>query len=318
MNQSVFEFTPAPWLPFRDTAVLDRVRNMTRQEMESFRQENPHFSVRIVYAVQNLFVTDLFERIRRSDREDTRLTVLLPNPCAAAYENVAEMCCKYRVSCRNVHFFFLNEWADQDGNVAPLDYPSGLGHSFMKFFYSRLDEELRPPMEQVHFFTTGNVADYSRLIDDCGEGGADVCYTMAGWSGRIASIDPGGDFAAETMEEFLTLTSRIVTPTMISIAEDSLYGIFRHSGDLAAVPPKAATVGPRDIAHARYRMELQDKMTLGATTSWQRLISRLMLYGPVTPQVPASMLRLFPGICYVAEEVAAPIVRKPDTVVHYQ
>ena len=55
--------------------------------------------------------------------------------------------------------------------------------------------------------------------------------------------------------------------------------------------------------------------TMGTYSSWQRIVSRLVLYGEVTPQVPSSILQLMDTDVYVSEEVAAPI--KVDELVGY-
>ena len=41
-------------------------------------------------------------------------------------------------------------------------------------------------------------------------------------------------------------------------------------------------------------------------SSWQRMISRLELYGPISMECPASIIRLGKGTCYVSEGIAAP------------
>lgn len=307
-----FEFAPAPWLPFRDKEVLQYVRTLPREKMMPSAGDHPEFEIKIVQDVQAHFVTDLYYRIRCSDKENKKLTVVLPNPFAAAYQNVARLCNQYQISCRNLHVFFLNEYADQNGEVAPVSYERGLGHSFQKYFYNQLEQALRMPEEQVHYFTTENVAHYSDDICACGNGGADVMYTSVGWIGRLGSIEPNGEFSADSMEDYLKLGSKLVTPMPESIAEDSLMGLFGCSGDVAAVPPKAATIGPRDVAQARDHIELQYRGPLGMGTSWQRQISRLMLYGPITQQVPSSMLRLFKGTAYVSEDIAKPAEVPPN------
>jgi predicted MFS family arabinose efflux permease len=136
--------------------------------------------------------------------------------------------------------------------------------------------------------------------------------SLLGWAMSIASIEPTDDFKADTIEDYVKLGSRVVTPLPESISEDSLMGMFGCAGDVANVPPKAATIGLRDVANARYHLELQYRGPLGMTTSWQRQISRLMLYGPVTMAVPASILRLYKGICYVSEDIAKPIELPPN------
>jgi len=45
----------------------------------------------------------------------------------------------------------------------------------------------------------------------------------------------------------------------------------------------------------------------GTTTSWQKMITRLCLFGPVTPRVPDSIVQLKPSDVYVAAAIAEKI-----------
>jgi glucosamine-6-phosphate deaminase len=51
-------------------------------------------------------------------------------------------------------------------------------------FFGRIDPELRPPPEQIHFLTSRDIATYGEEI--AALGGADVCYGGIGWCGYIA------------------------------------------------------------------------------------------------------------------------------------
>ena len=196
-----FKFKPAPWLPHSDLPLeeLERVRNIKREDME-YTNENG-FSVKVVMDPTLHMVQDMFYRILMSDKEDKKFTMICPNQWPDAYSAVAEMINKFNVDCRNVNAFAMDEWADENGNVAPLTYGAGLGYSFMNHFYYRIREDLRPPVEQWHTFNNDNKAEgvYTRMIEDAGEGGADVVYTATGWPGHTAFIDPRTEeFAADT------------------------------------------------------------------------------------------------------------------------
>ena len=88
--------------------------------------------------------------------------------------------------------------------------------------------------------------------------------------------------------------------------------MFGCSGDIANVPPCAVTVGPKDLAAAKYRVDLEYLSACGSSPSLQKFPLKLALAGPIQPTNPASMMRLFPGICYISESVAAPGVFNPD------
>ena len=302
-----FKFKPASFLPHSNLSLeeLDRIRNIKREDME-YTNENG-FSVRVVQDPTLLMVMDIFHRIYLSDVLDKHLTIICPNQWPAAYSSVAEMLNKFNVSARNVDAFAMDEWADQDGNVAPLTYGGGLGYSFMNHFYKRIREDLRPPVSQWHTFNNANKGRgvYSRMIEDVG--GAAVVYSATGWPGHTAFIDPGSpEFKADSLEEFIKIKSGLVTEVPLTICENSLFAPMGSSGDVWGVPPRAATIGPYDIVNAKERFELHNLMNPDGS-SWQRMVSRIELYGPISMECPASIMRLGKGTCYVSEQIAKPI-----------
>ena len=285
--------------------MLERGRHIKREDMESTNENG--YAVKVVLNPTHIFVMDVFKRIYDSDLQDKTLTMIFPNQAPEAYSSIAAIINQHNVSCRNVHAFAMDEWADEEGRVAPLTYGAGLGYSFINHFYMKIREDLRPDISHWHTFNNDNIEDYSRIIEEIGGGGADVCYTATGWPGHTAFIDPGTkEFAASSMEEFLTLGSRLVTQTPLTICENSLFAPMGSSGDVWAVPPRAATIGPRDVANARERFEMHCLTFTGGYESWQRMISRIELYGPISMECPASIMRLFPGVCYVSEAIAKP------------
>ena len=303
-----FRFKPAPWLPHSELPLeeLERVRNIRREEME-YTNENG-YSVRVVLDPTLCMVQDVFYRILMSDLHDTHLTMIFPNQWPAAYSAIAEMINRYNVSCRNVDAFAMDEWADEDGNVAPLTYGAGLGYSFLHHFYGKIREDLRPGVEHWHVHTNENKGEgvYSRIIEDVSGGGVDVIYSATGWPGHTAFIDPRcKEFEADSLEEFCKLGSRIVTETPLTICENSLFSPMGASGDVWAVPPKSATIGPKDVVQAKERFELHNFVNPDGS-SWQRMVSRLELYGPISMECPASIMRLGKGTCYVSEALAKP------------
>jgi hypothetical protein len=101
--------------------------------------------------------------------------------------------------------------------------------------------------------------------------------------------------------------TRICTLSPYTIAQNSLHGSMGFSGDLAAVPPKAATVGPKEIIAAKHRWEMAGVGIAGTVSSWQRLIARLCYHGPVTPRLPSSIHQTLRTDCYLGETIAADI-----------
>ena len=300
---NTFKFAPAAFLPFQDQAVLDQVVNEDIRQRQGKNFENPDFELKVVFDVHNYFAVDLFQRIRMSDIKNEKLVVILPSPENSVFISVVENLNKYQVSARNVHVFFLYEYANEKGQVAPWISPFSRSGHFMKYFYNRLEEHLRMPMEQIHFFTAENVASYSDEL--AALGGADVAYTALSWSGGIGAIDPES-FPAASMDEFMAMGSCLVTPMPEMLAHDSLRGMFGCSGDIGNVPPCAATIGPKDLMASKEWIDLEYLTGCGGGPAHQKFPLQLAMFGPICPQNPGSLMRLHKGTCYVDPNVATP------------
>ncbi len=303
MNRALFDFAPAAWLPTQDKAVLEYCRNIKRSEME-FTNANG-YSVRVVPHPCSAITAELFNWIWRSDVENKKTVIVFPNSWRNVYTAAVEMCNTFNVSGRNIHAFCMDEWADEDGNVAPITYGPSLGGRFLQEFYLAFRKDLRPRLEQMHYYTNENIGHYSDLIDETGDGGADLIISATGWIGHTAFIDPNTKkFKADTLEEFLTLPAGFVDNHRLTIIQNS--GGF-GSGDVYHTPRYSVSIGPRDVMHARDHLERHDLGYVGGYSSWERMISRLQIYGPVCKEVPASIYQLTKGTIYVSEDMARPI-----------
>ena len=300
-----FAFRCGDYVPFKDRELCEKLRKISGKDLE--KHPNPDFNIKVMMNPHPVLIATLFERIRRSDELDKRCTLILGNPEPETYIPVAQLINYHRVNCRNVHLFAMDEWADDQDNIAPETYKAGFAHSMLKFFWAEIDEDLRMPLVNVHYPTNQNISYYSKLIADTGDGGADFCSSSPGWTGHMAFIDPVDDFMqVSSMEEYLQQEARIITLHPLTVAQNSLHGVFGQSGYIADVPPKAATIGPVDVLRSRERMEVHALLTNNTFSSWQRMTSRLVLHGPVCPQVPSSMLQLMKTQVLVSDEIAAP------------
>ena len=300
-----FVFEPSKWVPFRDKAVLERVRGIGPDEIT--KHHNPDFKINLIKddEVELIFMTDMFHRIMTSANENKKVVMILPNP-APTYKKVAYLINKFKVDCRNVYVFTMDEWADENDNIADENYPQGFLNSTLRFLYNEIDPELRMPRKNIIGPTTKNINYYSKLIEDAG--GADICYSGPGWTGHLAFIDPAvPEFKANSFEEWKTFGARVVTLNPLTIAQNSLHGSFGASGDMANVPPKAATIGPADVIASKNRMETHSITTSGTFVTWQRLVSKLVLHGPVTPDIPSSFLQTLKTDVYISETLAAKV-----------
>jgi glucosamine-6-phosphate deaminase len=180
-----FKYDLAKFLPFRDRAACEKVRAIRKEDITI--HPNLDFKIRVVEDVHQLytrFALDIVGRIAEKGDAGEPFVAIFPVGPMPQYPIAAQIINDLRISCKHVHSFNMDEYADQDGNTAPTDWPGSFQHAMMEQFWFAIDEDLRPPMRQIHFPTTQVLADYGKMITDLG--GADVCYGGIGWCGHIA------------------------------------------------------------------------------------------------------------------------------------
>lgn len=299
-----FDFKCGDYVPFKDREVCERLRKISGKDLE--KHSNPDFNIKVMMNPHPVLIATLFSRLKAASEAGKKYTMILGNPEPETYIPLAQLINYFQVDCSKLHIFAMDEWADDQGNIAPETYEAGFAHSMLKYFVYQIDPKLRMPIENVHYPTNANIKDYSKIITDIGEGGADICSSSPGWTGHMAFIDPVDEFMTDDIDEWLNMEACIVTLHPLTVAQNSLHGVFGQSGYIANVPPKAATIGPADVKNARERIEVHALLTNNTFSSWQRMTSRLVLHGPVTPAIPSSMLQLMKTQVYVSEEIAAP------------
>lgn len=282
-----FEYSLSSFLPFRDAAAARAAREITREQIT--QHANPDFRIRVEddrAALYQAFAEDFVGRIRQARDEGRKFVAILPVGPVPQYEIAARIINSEGLSLDHLVTFNMDEYADEEGRTAPESWEGSFKSAMWKNFFSKVDEGLRPRDENIHFPDSDNIGDYSQMIED--EGGADVCYGGIGWSGHIAFWEPhlGAEFAGD-LDAYRAAPGRIVELHPITIMQNALH---TFGADWSWVPPKAATVGMKDILGAKHRSFWLDG-DLGGGVSWQRFIARLVAHGPVNEFVPGSMLQ---------------------------
>lgn len=304
---SNWSYQPSKYVPFRDMEALEKCRKIKREAID--KHPNPDFKIIVVpdADLEHIFLSDLFSRIHNSAREGRKLVLIMPNPWPG-YRHVARMINRCKIDCKHIHCYIMDEYANQDGKIAPQTWEFGFMYAFKKYFIGSIDSDLRPPENQIFGPTDDNINDYGKMITDAG--GADMCYSGSGWTGHLAFIEPDAPEFDAPLEEWKKMGPRVCTLSPFTLAQNSLHGSFGLSGDIAAVPPKAATIGPAQVIEAKNRMDINGITVHGTKTSWQRLMTRLVAHGPVTPKLPTSIHQTLRTDFYITETGAADI--EPD------
>jgi glucosamine-6-phosphate deaminase len=283
-----FRYEMSRFIPFRDEEACTRVRTIRRADIT--KHPRPDFRIEVIEdrtQFYSRFAIDIVERIQKAGREGRKCVLILPVGPVPQYAIAAEMINRLGVSCRHLVTFNMDEYANEHGETAPADWPGSFATSMRQSFFARIRADLRPPDANIHFPTHRNIDTYWRQIED--EGGADCCYGGIGWCGHIAfweshlGLEFGNDLAA-----YKNAHGRIVELNPMTIMQNALH---TFSSDWSWVPPRAASIGPREILGARDRSFWLDGECGGPGMSWQRFIARLVAHGPVNTLVPGSILQ---------------------------
>lgn len=120
--------------------------------------------------------------------------------------------------------------------------------------------------------------DYNAIIQKVN--GIDLQLLGIGHNGHIGFNEPGGSFEKETH--------------CVNLSESTIHANSRFFASFDLVPKQAYTMGIKSIMQAK-------KIIVVVSGEDKADIVREAFFGPVTPQVPASILQLHPDVTLVAD-----------------
>jgi len=173
---------------------------------------------------------------------------------------------------------------DEFLGIAPDD--RGSYHSFM---HEHLFSRINLPPDRINFLN-GAAADpeaecvrYDAAIEQAG--GIDLQLLGIGTNGHIGFNEPARELAGRT--------HRVVLKASTRRSNASLFG-----GDPEKVPKEALSMGVATILHAK-------RIVLVATGKSKSRCIDLLLNGPITPKLPASLLQVHRDVELMLDEAAA-------------
>lgn len=123
--------------------------------------------------------------------------------------------------------------------------------------------------------------DYNKIIKDCG--GVDLQLLGLGLNGHIGFNEPGAAFEKQTH--------------CVNLTPSTIDANSRFFDTLEDVPKQAYTVGIKTIMQAK-------KILVVVNGANKADIVKEAFFGPITPQVPASVLQLHNDVTLVGDEAA--------------
>ena len=201
-----------------------------------------------------------------------------------AYQQLIEWYNKGDVDFSRVRSVNLDEYV----GLAPSheqSYAYFMHHNFFDFINIKpenvhLPDGLDPDAE-------GQGKKYDALIRSLG--GVDLQLLGIGRDGHIGFNEPCGEFVKGTH--------------CVELTQDTREANARFFGSIDLVPKTAYTMGILDIMQAR-------RVLMIALGSSKAATLKDAFWGPVTPQIPASILQLHPDFTLVADEEALAMVNQ--------
>lgn len=197
------------------------------------------------------------------------------------YARLAALYRAGELSFRRATSFNLDEY---------VGLPATHSQSYRYFMEHNLFSHVDLPAERTHVPSGLDVSDaalagYDAAIEAAG--GIDLQLLGLGGNGHIGFNEPGTPFGLGTHVVELTARTR----------QDNA----RFFASLDEVPTHAATMGVKTVMHAR-------AILLLAFGSAKAEAVRAALTGPVTEEVPASVLQLHPDVTVICDEEAAKLL----------
>jgi glucosamine-6-phosphate deaminase len=234
-------------------------------------------------ALLDRFADDLIGAYRAAQGP---VAMIVPVGPTGQYERIAERCNRERTPLRDLVLVLMDEYLDEDGAlIDPADPLSFRGH---------LQRRLLGPLEvappRLLWPDPADLGALPRALDRLA---VEVCFAGVGITGHLAFNDPPEE--PVTLEAFRALPTRVVR---LSRETRLVNAVNACRGNLDLIPERAVTLGMREILASR-------QLRLYLHRPYMAAMVRKLLHGPITPRVPASLVRTHPDVTVVLTEAVA-------------
>lgn len=223
----------------------------------------------------------IFQEIRHNNQAGRPTRLILPVGPTGQYPILARQLNQARLSLRDCHFFFMDEYCDEQGAALPSAHPLSFKGIAQSLFLDAIADGCKLNRAQVHFPDESNIDALPAVI--AALGGIDVCYGGIGIHGHVAFNEPEPGVS--------DLPCRKVQLNDYTVTINAIRA--QVGGNLAGFPRYAYTLGLREILAAR-RIRLYCRN--GIALDWANTVLRLALFGAPGDDYPVTHIR---GLDYV-------------------
>ena len=229
--------------------------------------------------VYDYLAEEMVQEFEKAAKGDRIVSFIMPVGPTQPYRLMAEKINYRQISLKNVRFFFMDEYVDDEKDrLIPKSNPLSFRGQIGPLLFDRIRPDLLMPKSQVIFPTPENVKDLPKMIKDAG--GIEVCYGGIGIHGHVAFNEPGPGVAKSN-------------PRILEINDFTrTIDATRHpgvGGNLENFPRRAITMGMKQCIEARNILVMTRNET--PFLNWANTIVRIAALGRPGDDYPVTHMR---------------------------
>ena len=248
---------------------------------------------------------EIAREIKDAKEAGKKIAFILPVGPMGMYRWAVYFLTEWKVDCKHVYCFNMDEWADRDGNT--ITGEASFQAAMENAFYNPLGE-LTVPVGQRNFATKENLPTYPEKIAALRAEGAKLVLVYGiGRMCHIAFWEPTIGEEFESDEEWMKQPYRIGVKLHPLTIEQNAITSFASRTTL--IPCFANTVGPAILFSADYAIGGADGL-LGRGMQWQGMSFWMTLRHGPSRHITSSFIPTIPGRLFFLKGLAGPLV--PD------
>ena len=229
--------------------------------------------------VYDYLAEEMVNEFEKASKGDKVINFIMPVGPTQPYHLMAEKINYRQISLKNVRFFFMDEYVDDEKDkLIPMSNPLSFRSQIGPLLFNRIRPDLMMPKSQIIFPTPENIKDLPKMIKDLG--GIEVCYGGIGIHGHVAFNEPGPGVAKSN--------PRILEINDFTRTIDST----RHpgvGGNLENFPRRAITMGMKQCIEARKILIMTRNES--PFLNWANTIIRISALGKPGDDYPVTHMR---------------------------
>ena len=248
---------------------------------------------------------EIAREIKDAKEAGKKIAFILPVGPMGMYRWAVYFLTEWRVDCKHVYCFNMDEWADRDGNT--ITGEASFQTAMENAFYNPLGE-LTVPVAQRNFATKENLPTSPEKIAALRAEGAKLVLVYGiGRMCHIAFWEPTIGEEFESDAEWMAQPYRIGVKLHPLTIEQNAITSFASRTTL--IPCFANTVGPALLFSADYAIGGADGL-LGRGMQWQGMSFWMTLRHGPSRHITSSFIPTIPGRLFFLKGLAGPLV--PD------